>query len=74
MKNLVSWIVLAAALAALVGAVYIARNDDAAWEKFRTEHRCRPVDQQRAPEGVGTTPGKATWLCDDGNVYQHGMD
>lgn len=53
------------------------------WDSFRTEHHCAEVAQisgdvfntivtdskGTVTVGIGTTPSKTGWLCDDGVTY-----
>jgi hypothetical protein len=49
------------------------------WERFKRDHDCKVVRKSRATthqtfingkHGIATTPGKTTWLCDDGVEYE----
>jgi len=59
-------------------AIIFAVRDEQTWERFKLEHDCKIVSEESAQVVVGTvngkssthvTPGKKTWLCNDGVKY-----
>lgn len=72
-----------AIVAVLVLAVQQAARESARWEKFKADHACRIVGHMDGSTfntfgldargntsiGIGSTPGKTAWLCDDGITY-----
>lgn len=65
--------------------VFLIVVDANQWEEFRTKHNCKKVGHMRGDVfttvgpsiggqggvaiGVGSTPDKTGWLCDDGMTY-----
>jgi hypothetical protein len=76
-----NWITVAvaSALVALVAcAVHADRVEEARWQKFSVAHHCRiaakmPGDVFNTFDGknvgIGATPDKTGWACDDGVTY-----
>ena len=71
------------ALLVFVFVVWLAYVDAKDWEEFRTTHECKVVahvsgstfntlgfdSKGNAVVGVGSTPDKTGWLCNDGVTY-----
>lgn len=65
-----------AALVALVWALVVEARE---WESFKQQHHCKVVAKISGSTfntigsdgkiGVGTTPSKTGWACDDGVTY-----
>lgn len=67
----------------LVVMIYISEEADKKWAAFSAEHNCKVVakisgstfntysvnPQGQMQVGVGSTPDKTGWLCDDGVTY-----
>lgn len=67
----------------LGGLFYAAFQDAKEWEQFKEEHNCKKVAhisgdvfntigtdaKGNITIGVGTTPDKEGWACDDGVTY-----
>ena len=77
-------IALIAALVALLAvAVWMAIADAQEWETFKEAHHCKVVSKVEGDVfntfgsdskggvvvGIGSTPDKTGWLCDDGVTY-----
>lgn len=75
---------LAVACVALIGLVILAAIEDGRkWDAFKVEHKCKAVAHIKGDVfntfgtdtkgnmtvGVGSTPDKTGWLCDDGITY-----
>jgi hypothetical protein len=69
--------------AVIVVAISLAVDENREWESFKTQHKCKIVSQLHGDVfntvgvsskgnvvvGIGSTPDKTGWLCDDGITY-----
>ena len=77
-------VLIPAGIVVLVAVVIAAAiHDSNEWDKFKIDHHCKVVGKMdgdvfntfgvgsngQAVVGIGTTPGKTGWLCDDGVTY-----
>lgn len=76
-------LIAAGICAALALAAWLAIQESERWNEFKIEHHCRVVshisssmfntfgiDSKGNPViGIGSTPEKTGWLCDDGVIY-----
>jgi hypothetical protein len=70
---------LALLVVGIAVAIVLGFREEAEWERFREEHRCRVVGKERGqvhhafgPKGQYTpvySSGRTRWLCDDGVEY-----
>ena len=81
--DLDDWIKLALAVACVAFFVWAAIEDGRKWDSFKVEHHCKQVAHIKGDVfntfgtdmkgnmsiGVGSTPDKTGWLCDDGMTY-----
>lgn len=77
------WIIGAAIIALLALVVWAAIEDGRKWEAFKAERHCKAVAHIKGDVfntfgtdskggmtiGIGSTPDKTGWLCDDGMTY-----
>lgn len=75
--------ILAALAALVVALIFVAVENDRQWQAFKAEHNCKAVAHIKGDVfntvgvgvngkmvvGVGTTPSKTGWKCDDGMTY-----
>lgn len=77
-------VVMGVAMTALVAGVIVgAREDNRRWEAFKVKHECKVVGKisgdvfntvgfgadGKVSIGVGSTPDKTGWACNDGVTY-----
>lgn len=49
------------AIVKLLG-LYMSNIDDGEWERFKTEHDCRPLVNERGSQ-------RLSWQCNDGQIH-----
>jgi hypothetical protein len=73
----------AAILACIVGLIFLMGESEKEWQAFAAAHDCKKVARIRGDVfntfgtgskgnmtvGVGSTPDKTGWLCNDGVTY-----
>ncbi len=62
----VLYLIFGLAIIILYNLYFSVNVDDANWDKFSVEHKCKLLKSK-----YGTQ--KASWKCDDGNVYYRWM-
>ena len=76
-------LVCAVAVALIALLLWLAFEDGKQWEAFKAEHYCKVVAHIKGDVfntfgtdargnmtvGIGSTPDKTVWLCDDGVTY-----
>lgn len=81
--NLILPAILIVCIAVLVLSVFRIIEESNEWESFKQSHNCKVVAQIKGDVfntfgtdgkgnmtvGVGSTPDKKGWLCDDGMTY-----
>lgn len=75
-------LIIVAVVLLVVGAVAAANDEAKTWKKFKQDHDCKIVAHIRGDTfntfhsdgtiGVGRTPDKTGWACDDGITYFRG--
>lgn len=82
-ENLTVMAIVVAGIAMIVIAAFAAIEEDRKWDAFKVEHNCKVVAKINGDVfntfgtdakgnmtvGVGSTPDKNGWLCDDGITY-----
>ena len=83
MNDWITWAVVTATVAAFGALAWLGVEQSQEWERFKADHHCRAVahisgdvfntfgmDAKGRPVvGIGTTPSKTGWQCDDGVTY-----
>ena len=76
-------VLLVALTALLAWAILALVENERKWEQFKVDHQCKVVAHIRGDVfntvgfdgsgnvsvGIGSTPDKTGWLCDDGMTY-----
>lgn len=81
--SFMEWLICAAAVAILGLMVVSTYKNAQRWEMFKAAHNCKPVarikgdvfntfgvdSRGQMTVGIGSTPDKTGWACDDGITY-----
>lgn len=81
--SFLEWLIVAAIVAILGLLVVGTYKEGREWERFKVAHNCKPVahikgdvfntfgvdSRGQMTVGIGSTPDKTGWACDDGRTY-----